>query len=502
MTFLSDLDWLVTGSSVRGSSHRRARTPNQDAILMLPGDRDGPLVAIADGHGSARSFRSDVGARLAVAAAARCVREARPAFGSMSDVGKVERRARALSGEIVASWREMVAADLREQPFSDVELATLQEVGEDAFEHIRVEPLVAYGATLLLCVAFGRRLAMLQIGDGDILVVSGGDDPTIARPIPADERLVGNVTTSLCVADADRDFRVAALEIDGPRAPELVIMTTDGYANSFVDDAAFLQAGPDVLRMLHQRGIDWVGEQLPAWLEAASRQGSGDDITMAIAWRGRAGSRERAARAFAEAGSADTRVPGKASAAPGAGKVSSRGLAIRVVLLVIGLGLGAMLGSWLFGDAGSGTSEQPSVAPSASATVSRDDDRSTWAWDGGTGLVELIDGEPIGRTLQVPELRGHGPVRDVEAGFDALWISVAEGALIRVDPAQPGQVEVIKLDGEPAGVSIGRRLVVVSSSTGDTVYLVLPRPPYRASTVRLSDEVAGDASPTPSPSSR
>jgi hypothetical protein len=132
----------------------------------------------------------------------------------------------------------------------------------------------------------GGSLLLVQIGDGDIVTVRRGDE-TGTLPVPSDERLVGNVTTSLCLADAVDDFRVEVLDLTDELAPDLVVVTTDGYSNSFVDPSAFLQAGPDILQMLGDRGVDFVGERLPRWLERASKEGSGDDVTMGIMWRSR-----------------------------------------------------------------------------------------------------------------------------------------------------------------------------------------------------------------------
>src|SRR4051812_12483957 len=67
--------WRIVGKSVRGATHERAGIPNQDAIRWLPESGSGcPLIlAVADGHGSRRSFRSETGARLAVETAAQVI---------------------------------------------------------------------------------------------------------------------------------------------------------------------------------------------------------------------------------------------------------------------------------------------------------------------------------------------------------------------------------------------------------------------------------------------
>lgn len=60
-------DWRTIKASVRGAAHYRAGLPNQDAVRVARFNDDLPLfVALADGHGSAKCFRSQRGARLAV----------------------------------------------------------------------------------------------------------------------------------------------------------------------------------------------------------------------------------------------------------------------------------------------------------------------------------------------------------------------------------------------------------------------------------------------------
>jgi hypothetical protein len=64
--------------------------------------------------------------------------------------------------------------------------------------------------------------------------------------------------------------------------PSLVLLSTDGYANSFRSDEDFLKIGQDYLEIIRQQGISSLAEELPAILTEATQQGSGDDITLAI----------------------------------------------------------------------------------------------------------------------------------------------------------------------------------------------------------------------------
>src|SRR5580700_1409236 len=68
--------WLVFAESTRGSTHEALGLPNQDSFLTAEIElgRDLALVvAVADGHGNRRHFRSGSGSRFAVEAACQSV---------------------------------------------------------------------------------------------------------------------------------------------------------------------------------------------------------------------------------------------------------------------------------------------------------------------------------------------------------------------------------------------------------------------------------------------
>ena len=142
---------------------------------------------------------------------------------------------------------------------------------------------LAYGATLLAVVVAESFILYLQLGDGDILVVSEAGEVSRA-PLPTDERLFANETTSLCLRDAWREFR-SHFQVISASSPALILVSTDGYGNSFRDEAGFLQVGADVLAMIRADGLDAVSASLETWLTEASQEGSGDDVTLGILCR-------------------------------------------------------------------------------------------------------------------------------------------------------------------------------------------------------------------------
>jgi hypothetical protein len=274
--------WRAVGGTVAGASHVRAGRPNQDAI-RLPRDGDVPvLVAVSDGHGSDKCFRSDRGSRMAVAAAVVVLGElvARARDGEVAAV--LDAAESHVPCELARRWREAVELDLAVAPFLDEELEALEaKDGAKARETVLANPLLAYGATVVAAAIAERYAVFAQLGDGDILVVSEAGNVT--RPLPADSRLFANETTSLASPTADGDFRLAAVSLDDP--PALLLLSTDGYANSFRDESEFFKVGRDLVEMIGASGLDAIARDIPTWLDETSRLGSGDDVTLAIVCR-------------------------------------------------------------------------------------------------------------------------------------------------------------------------------------------------------------------------
>lgn len=261
--------WQVIGASITGAAHMRVGKPCQDAILWVQED-EFAVLAVADGHGSAKSPYSDQGAQIAVEVAVELLGKLYSESSSLPNRLSVLKRyaEEQLAKAIVREWTDRVKKH------------HLTTFGNDIL--LEKELLVSYGSTLLAAILAQDFLLFLQLGDGDILAVSG--DGQVTRPIPRDERLIANETTSLSTPHAWREMRVAFWSIsDEP--PALVLLSTDGYANSFVSEQDFLKVGTDYLGLIREQGIEQVAVHLEEWLKDASAQGSGDDITICLASR-------------------------------------------------------------------------------------------------------------------------------------------------------------------------------------------------------------------------
>ena len=118
----------------------------------------------------------------------------------------------------------------------------------------------------MLVLALTETYALyLQLGDGEMLVVTDSAGPTdaastaiiVSRPLPKDDTLIANETTSLCRDDAERQFRIRLQIFECP-PPALFLLSTDGYSNSFESSAGFEQVGGDLLRALREQGLEGV----------------------------------------------------------------------------------------------------------------------------------------------------------------------------------------------------------------------------------------------------
>ena len=122
--------WRVAGASVRGSSHIRNNKPNQDFLDYCPRADDGyPYIAVlSDGHGSAKSFRSDIGSKSAVTITMNLLKNLISDELSQN-IAEIERRViNELIPQVVRQWNEDVIQNLNRFPVTQEELIALKEM--------------------------------------------------------------------------------------------------------------------------------------------------------------------------------------------------------------------------------------------------------------------------------------------------------------------------------------------------------------------------------------
>lgn len=242
--------WTVVGSSACGARHAEAGQVNQDAFRVaespVASGRNRFVIVVADGHGAAIHPRAALGAGFAVEAAAAVLGN----WLNGADAG-------AIPAAILARWRAAVRAHIACHPLPP------------AWRH----PDLAYGTTLVAAAGDLRRMAIVQIGDGDVLI--GHRDGQIERPLADDTGLTGEQTYSLYQAEALDRFRLYV----GAARGAFVAVSTDGVAKSFASRRAFAAAvGELSARASADRSV------LPDWL-AGRAAASRDDATLCLAIR-------------------------------------------------------------------------------------------------------------------------------------------------------------------------------------------------------------------------
>jgi len=281
------LRWTALSASVEGASHLHIGLVNQDAVRLRnpSGADDFLLLAVADGHGSTRSFRSERGSALAAECALRELGRFVRRLGPDAPLSRVRNQAKTVWPKaLLKAWKSAVRADLVTTPFTLFDFAPFPEpppVVKPGVE-LPISAYLAYGATLLAVAITPRYIVYSQLGDGDILAI--GKDGVVSRPLPRKHEFMANQTVSLCSYHAFEEFQIRVDPLRGP-VPALIMLSTDGYANCFGDDEGFFKVGADFLNYMRAKGVDYVQAKLEEWLRQSSEDGSGDDITVGLAAR-------------------------------------------------------------------------------------------------------------------------------------------------------------------------------------------------------------------------
>jgi serine/threonine protein phosphatase PrpC len=224
----------------RGESHKEKDLPCQDAVFYKQYSNGG-IIAVADGHGSEKHFRSDTGSDCAVKIAVDTVSEFNKLLKETESPSKVvvdakrlisppsEVQIKQLERTIITRWRDAVLEHFSQNPLNETErelCARLKLDGADENTQARF-----YGTTLLAALFKKEFWFVLQIGDGKCVIV---DAQGAARfPGIDDEALGFGKTTSLCDSKAAENFR----EIYGSAPIKGITLATDGVTDSFIPDA-------------------------------------------------------------------------------------------------------------------------------------------------------------------------------------------------------------------------------------------------------------------------
>ena len=262
--------------SVIGHNHIKKGQPNQDASLCVK-DKAYTFLAVADGHGGDRYFRSDVGSRIAVESARECMTSSTVIIALKKPAREKEREniILQLKKSIVSRWNTLVSDHIDANPFTDDELGGISEKHAERYragEQIEA----AYGSTLIAALLTDTFLLVMQIGDGNCVAVDNAG--VFAMPVPACEKSFGNVTASLCDKDVIESFRHSYGNI--PLAA--VLIGTDGIDDCFAGAEKLYGFYRVILSSFAEKDGETAKTELIDYLPRLSEKGSGDDISIGM----------------------------------------------------------------------------------------------------------------------------------------------------------------------------------------------------------------------------
>jgi len=268
----------VTGCRVRGQIHYTRNVPNQDAMIRVSHAGEMPInvVALADGHGSAKCFRSHIGASAAVNSVIATA-FSHLAFNPALSSDYVQT---VLPIVLVDRWTASIADYHLGHPFTDEEWQTFVRDGcSQTFREALLCPLVAYGTTVLAAIVTSCHLIYMQLGDGEILEV--GQAGEVRKIFDKAEIRLGDETDSLCLSGAARRLSIA-LYAREDHPFKLIMLSTDGYSKSFKTDQDFQKVATDMAKLSVEQGMHFIEQHLEEWLLEATFKGSGDDIACGL----------------------------------------------------------------------------------------------------------------------------------------------------------------------------------------------------------------------------
>jgi serine/threonine protein phosphatase PrpC len=245
----------------QGSSHvRDDNKPCQD-YFKVKANKKLTIMALADGHGSAAYDLSEFGSKLAVEAA----------INELRKIYTINRKSKyylfsALKNDfpknVVREWKARANKDIvkRDSSFDLTNKSSLYK---------------RYGTTLMFSMITKEEIFVGQIGDGNILIIDKNGN--IEIPIPTTDDLIANETYSMTSRDAVKLWRIYKKSLT---EDSFIMMSSDGVYNSFESDEEFHKFAKSLYKNIEEFGLDKVSSTLPEWVKAASKNGSGDDLTI------------------------------------------------------------------------------------------------------------------------------------------------------------------------------------------------------------------------------
>lgn len=276
----------VFAKSVQGASHIRQNKICQDSNYWCKNLENAVVVAVADGHGSESCTFSHEGAYRAVHAFCDIMQEIITKEGfevatlkSLVDDNKL------LAKRITSLWRKRVARkhriEHREKANPDLvpkKRTSISNVIKKANKS-NVDYML-YGTTLLGVALVDKLVLVYQLGDGEIQLITKDK----VQPLVAADKFLGVETYSLSNDMSWNYAKVSVVDLSDLNEPFLIMLSTDGLSNSYINTTEFNKCCRDYLAIIQEEGFDYIKANLREWLRDTSDNGCGDDVTVALAY--------------------------------------------------------------------------------------------------------------------------------------------------------------------------------------------------------------------------
>lgn len=266
------------------------------------------IAVVADGHGSSRCFRSDIGSKAAVDATENTLKSYMKNLSeAVIDPEDFKIELHKIVKQIINRWFATVMKDEEANPI--IEDPKLERIAEKYKERYINNPDYrshAYGTTLMIAVHCENYWFGFQVGDGKCVVLY--EDGLWKMPIPWDDRCSFNLTTSICDDDSLSSFRYwfGIKESDGSYTeyvygvdgqgrdlpvplktisrPLAIFVASDGVEDSYPsvnNDKYIINFYRNRIIELTDNGFDSFKEQIDNFAKRFADRESTDDVSIA-----------------------------------------------------------------------------------------------------------------------------------------------------------------------------------------------------------------------------
>lgn len=262
--------FIGLNETVRGASHIDSGTVCQDYSAYKTTD-DYAVAAVADGHGSKKHFRSDVGSKAAVEVGLQAIEE------FCKDINEFEKKFKEspeyiitkIQKYIIKNWYDKVNEHYSQNEVREEERTQLTD---DELSAIKIESI--YGTTFIMVVLTKNLCFGVQLGDGSLCIIQQCGESYM--PIIDDESCPANLTASMCNSNAIKMFNY----FYDYNKPLSMIVSTDGLFTSFSSQESFEEYNCLLTSQLDD--VELLKTRIKKNFVRRTNSGSRDDISIAI----------------------------------------------------------------------------------------------------------------------------------------------------------------------------------------------------------------------------